>query len=497
MNSKNHEEIIMNNQNDSKKVVASNLIWRLAERFGAQGVTLLVSIILARLLDPDVYGIVAIVTVITSILQVFLDGGFSNALIQKKDADDIDFSSVFYFNIVFGIVLYVLLYISAPLIAQFYKMSDLTPVIRVLGLTVIVFSLKSVQQAYVSRNMLFKKFFFATLGGTLGAAVVGILLAYFGYGVWALVAQHLFNMLVDTIMLWFMVKWRPKAAFSFDRLKNLLSYGWKLLLSSLLDTVYNDIRQLIIGKMYTSSDLAYYNQGKKYTQIFVTNINSSIDSVLLPAMSKSQDNVISVKSMTRRAIKTSTYIMMPIMMGIAVCAEPLVELILTAKWLPCVPYMRIFCFTFAFYPVHTANLNAIKALGRSDLFLKLEIVKKIYGTIILISTMWWGPMIMAYSLLLSSVLSQIVNSWPNRKLLDYKYSEQLKDMLPQIGLSFLMGGMVFCVTLFGLSDILTLLIQIPLGVIIYIVGSKVFHIDSFEYIISIAKQYMPKKKKEA
>lgn len=496
MNSKNHEEIIMNNQNDSEKVVASNLIWRLAERFGAQGVTLLVSIILARLLDPDVYGIVAIVTVITTILQVFLDGGFSNALIQKKDADDIDFSSVFYFNIVFGIVLYVLLYISAPLIARFYKMSDLTPVIRVLGLTVIIFSLKSVQQAYVSRNMLFKKFFFATLGGTIGAAVVGITFAYLGYGVWALVAQHLFNMLVDTIMLWFMVKWRPKAVFSLDRLKILLSYGWKLLISSLLDTVYNDIRQLIIGKMYTSSDLAYYNQGKKYTQVFVTNINSSIDSVLLPAMSKSQDSVVSVKSMTRRAIKTSTYIMMPIMMGIAVCAEPLVELILTAKWLPCVPYMRIFCFTFAFYPVHTANLNAIKALGRSDLFLKLEIFKKIYGTIILVSTMWWGPMIMAYSLLLSSIISQIVNSWPNRKLLDYKYSEQIKDMLPQIGLSCLMGGMVFCVTLFGLSDILTLLIQVPLGVIIYVVGSKVFHIDSFEYIISIAKQYMPKKKKE-
>lgn len=487
----------MNIQNDSKKVVTSNLLWRLAERFGAQGVTLLVSIILARLLDPDVYGSIALVTVITTILQVFLDGGFSTALIQKKDADDVDFSSVFYFNVIFGLVLYVLLFLISPYIADFYHMPDLTPVIRVLGLTLIIFSLKSVQQAYVSRNMMFKKFFFATLGGTIGAAVVGISLAYLGYGVWALVAQHLFNMLIDTIILWFMVKWRPKAVFSFSKLKVLLSYGWKLFFSSLLDTVYNDIRQLIIGRMYTASDLAFYNQGKKYTHVIVTNINSSIDSVLLPTMSKSQDNLSQLKGMTRRAIKTSTYIMMPMMMGIAVCAEPLVELILTAKWLPCVPYMRIFCFTYAFYPVHTANLNAIKALGRSDLYLKLEIIKKIYGTIILVSTMWWGPMIMAYSLLFTSVLSQIVNSWPNRKLLNYSYGEQIKDMLPQIGLSCFMGAVVFCVTLIGLPDIATLLIQILLGVIIYLAGSKVFHIDSYEYIISIVKQYIHRKKNEA
>lgn len=477
-----------------RKIVFTNFAWRLAERFGAQGVTVIVSIILARILNPDVYGTVALVTVITTILEVFLDGGFSNALIQKKDADDLDFSSVFYFNVVFGIILYVLLYFSSPLIAAFYNMPDLSPVIRVLGLTLIIFSLKSVQQAYVSKNMLFKKFFFATLGGTLGAAVVGISLAYLGYGIWALVAQQLFNMLVDTIILWIVVDWRPKRVFSWMRLKSLLSYGWKMLASGLLDTIYNDIRQLIIGKMYTSADLAYYNQGQKYTQVFVSNINSSIDSVLLPTLSNAQDNPPIVKNMTRRAIKTSTYLMMPIMMGIAVCAEPLVELILTAKWLPCVPYMRIFCFSFAFYPVHTANLNAIKALGRSDLFLKLEIIKKIYGTVILVSTMWWGPMIMAYSLLFTSVLGQIVNSWPNRKLLDYKYSEQLKDMLPQIGLSCLMGGIVLGVTQFGLSDILTILIQIPLGVLIYIAGSKIFHIDSFEYILSVAKQYLPKKK---
>lgn len=480
----------------NKKDVSSNLLWRLAERFGAQGVTLIVSIILARLLDPEVYGTVALITVITTILQVFLDAGLSTALIQKKDADDLDFSSVFYFNIVFGIFLYALLFFASPLIAKFYGMLELTELIRALGLTLIIFSIKSVQQAYVSRNMLFKKFFFATLGGTLGAAVIGIALAYLGYGVWALIIQNVFNALVDTIILWIVVEWRPKKMFSFSRLKTLLSFGWKMLVSGLLDTIYNDIRQLIIGKMYSSSDLAYYNQGKKYIQVLVNNINSSIDSVLLPTMSKAQDNTIAVKNMTRRAIKTSTYIIMPMMMGIAVCAKPLVELILTDKWLPCVPYMRIFCFTFAFYPIHTANLNAIKAVGRSDLFLKLEIIKKIYGSIVLISTMWWGPMIMAYSLLFTSVLSQVVNSWPNKKLLNYSYIEQLKDMLPQIILSCCMGVIVYCITLFNFSDMVTILIQIPLGVIIYVAGSKIFHIDSFDYILGIAKQYLPKKIKK-
>lgn len=480
-----------------RKNITNNMLWRLAERFGAQGVTMLVSIILARLIDPSIYGTIALVTVIITILQVFLDCGLSTALIQKKEVDDVDFSSVFYFNIVFGGILYVLLFSVAPIIARFYSAPNLASVIRVFGIELIVFSLKSVQQAYVSKKMVFKKFFFATLGGTICAAVVGITLAFCGYGVWALVIQHLINTLIDTLLLWFMVKWRPKKVFSVGRLKILISYGWKLLVSGLLDTAFNSIRQLIIGKMYLSSDLAFYNQGKKYPEALVSNVNASIDSVLLPTMSKVQDEINVVKHMTSRAIKTSTYIIMPIMMGIAVCAKPLVALILTEKWLPCVPYMRVFCFTFAFYPVHTANLNAIKALGKSDIFLKLELIKKSVGIIVLLCSMWWGPLIMAYSLIFMSIVSQIINSFPNRRLLNYSYLEQIIDMLPQIMLSCLMGGTVFCISMFKLTDIITLFIQIPLGIVIYTVGSRVFRIDSFEYIISITKQYLPQKRENA
>ncbi|RHA16887.1 lipopolysaccharide biosynthesis protein [Eubacterium ventriosum] len=479
----------------SKKNVIGNFIWRFAERCGAQLVTFVVSIVLARLLDPTVYGTVALVTVFTTILQVFVDSGLGTALIQKKDADDLDFSSVFFFNFVICIMLYMGMFIAAPYIAHFYNNSSLTPIVRVISLTIVISGVKGIQQAYVSRNMLFKRFFFSTIGGTIASAFVGIALAYKGFGVWALVAQQLLNTATDTLILWLTVKWRPRLMFSWKRLKKLLSFGWKILCSSLIDTVYNNVRSLIIGKMYSSADLAYYNQGDKFPKLIVTNINTSIDSVLLPAMSSVQDSKDRVKNMTRRAIKTSTYIMAPLMMGLAFCAEPIVTLILTEKWLPCVPFLRIFCVTCMFYPIHTANLNAINAMGRSDLFLKLEIIKKTIGMTLLFSTMWFGVMAMAYSLLLNSVLSQIINSWPNRKLLNYRYLEQLKDILPGIILAVMMGIVVYIIGFIPMPTIVLLMIQIVVGAIIYISLSYIFHLESFEYLIDMIRPIFNKIRK--
>ena len=474
------------------RVVFSNLIWRFEERCGAQIVTLIVSIVLARILLPEDYGTISLITVFTTILQVFVDSGLGTALIQKKDADDLDFSSVFYFNFVVCLILYSGMFVAAPYIAFFYNNVSLTPVIRVISLTIIVSGVKGIQQAYVSRNMLFKRFFFSTIGGTLFSAAFGIGLAYAGCGVWALVGQQLSNTCIDTFILWMTVKWRPKKMFSWSRLKELLSFGWKMLASTLLDTVYNNIRSLIIGKMYSSSDLAYYNQGRQFPNVIVNNINTSIDSVLLPTMASAQDDRIRVKSMTRRAIKTSTYVMAPLMMGLAFCAEPIVRLVLTEKWLPCVPFLRIFCITYMFYPIHTANLNAIKAMGRSDLFMKLEIAKKLVGMVLLLSTMWFGVMAMAYSLLISSVLGQIINSWPNRKLLNYGYLEQLKDILPGIALAVFMGCCVNLVGLFNLPNFITLLIQIPLGASIYIATSALLHLESFEYLMDMIRPMVRK-----
>lgn len=476
----------------SNKKVIGNFLWRFAERCGAQLVTFIVSIVLARILAPEDYGQIALITVFTTIMQVFVDSGLGTALIQKKDADDFDFSSVFYFNFVVCLVLYAIMFMAAPIIANFYKDVSLTPIIRVISLTIVISGVKGIQQSYVSRNMLFKRFFYATLGGTVFSAFLGIGLAYAGFGVWAIVAQQLSNTTIDTLILWLTVKWRPKKVFSWNRLKGLLSFGWKMLASSLLDTIYTNIRSLIIGKLYSSADLAYYNQGDKFPTVIASNINTSIDSVLLPTMAGVQDDASRVKSMTRRAIKTSTYIMAPLMMGLAFCAEPIVRLVLTDKWLPCVPFLRIFCITYMFYPIHTANLNAIKAMGRSDLFLKLEIAKKIVGMTLLLSTMWFGVMAMAYSLLVSSVLSQIINSWPNRKLLNYRYLDQLKDILPGIVLAIFMGCCVNLVRLLHLSNAATLLIQIPMGAAIYIGASAAIHLESYGYLMGMIRPVLKK-----
>ena len=470
--------------------VIGNFLWRLAERCGAQAVTLIVSIVLARILTPSDFGTVSLVMIFTTIMQVFVDSGLGTALIQKKDADDLDFSSVFYFNFAVCLILYAVMFVSAPFIADFYNDTSLTQIIRVISLTIVISGVKGIQQSYVSRNMLFKRFFFATLGGTIFSAFLGIGMAYAGCGVWSIVAQQLLNTAIDTLILWITVKWRPKKMFSWERLKSLLSYGWKLLASSLLDTVYNNLRNLIIGKIYTSADLAYYNQGDKFPKVIVTNINASIDSVLLPSMAGQQDCRDRVKSMTRRAIKTSTYIMAPLMMGLMFCAEPVVKLLLTDKWLPCVPYLRIFCFTYMFWPIHTANLNAIKAMGRSDYYLKLEILKKSIGLILLLLTMRISVMAMAYSLIISSIFSQVINSWPNWKLLDYNYFEQMRDILPSIIIALLMGFTVYFIGLLQLPTIIILFIQVIAGAAIYIGTSALLHLEEFEYLFGMVKLFL-------
>ncbi|MDO4981930.1 MAG: lipopolysaccharide biosynthesis protein [Eubacteriales bacterium] len=476
----------------SEGKVLSNLIWRFAERCGAQSVTLVVSIVLARLLDPKVYGTVALITVFTSILQKFVDCGLGTALIQKKDADDLDFSSVFFFNIFSCLLIYALLFFSAPAIAKFYDDEALTALIRVMSLMIVISGVKNVQQAYVSRTLQFKRFFYATLGGTIGAAVVGIWMAYKGMGVWALVVQQLFNAAVDTTILWFTVKWRPKRMFSFERLKTLFDFGWKLLVSGVIDTVCIKLSDLIIGKLYSSSALAYFNKGAQFPEIIAINVNSSIDSVLLPVMSSQQESVTAVREMTRKAIRISSYIMWPVMLGLAACAEPLVRLILTDKWLPCVPFLRIACISYATYPIHTANLNAIKAIGRSDLFLTLEIIKSVLRIVLLAVTMNFGVIYMAFGMLASTMLAMVVNAYPNKKLLDYSFVKQLRDIVPSALLSFVMAAAVRLVELIGMPDVMTLILQIIAGAVFYAVSSKLLRMEEFDYAFSTVRSMLKK-----
>ncbi|MBQ6503319.1 MAG: lipopolysaccharide biosynthesis protein [Flexilinea sp.] len=471
----------------SKRKIISNLFWRFAERTGAQLVSFVVSVVLARLLGPNDYGTIALITVFITILQVFVDSGLGNALIQKKDADTVDFSTVFYANILFCALLYIILFISAPFIASFYREPSMALYIRVLGITLLISGIKNVQQAYVSKKLIFRKFFFSTLGGTIIAGIVGIIMAFRGLGIWALIAQQIVNVTIDTCILWITVEWRPDRVFDLQRLRALFNYGWKLLVSSLINTVYKDIRQLIIGKIYTPASLAYYNQGEKIPNLITTNINKSIDSVLFPVMSTVQDENEHLKKMTRKSIMVSVYVMAPMMIGLVAVSNILIPLLLTEKWLPAVPFMRIFCITYLFYPIHTANLNAILAMGRSDYFLKLEIMKVFVSLTALFATMNISVEAMAYSLLFTSVASQIINSWPNWKLLNYSYIDQLKDILPTILLAVFMGGCVYLLQFLGLPDIITLILQVLLGAAIYIAGSMLFKLESFSYILEILR----------
>lgn len=481
-------------EHNLKIKVINNLIWKFSERICVQLVSFIISIILARLLSPNDYGAIAILLVFITIADVFVNAGFGSALIQKKDADDLDFSSVFYFSFIFSVFVYFVVFLAAPFIAFFYNMPILQPTLQVLALRIPVAAVNSVQQAYVSRNMQFKKFFYSTLSGTAASAVVGIFMAYNGYGIWSLVGQYLSNAVINTIVLFSVISWRPQLIFSFQRLKRLFSYGWKLLLSGLLDTGYQSLSSLLIGKFYTPADLAFFDTGKKFPMVIVTNINSSISSVLFPALSSEQDEPERVKAHTRKAIQISSYIMWPMMLGMAACADNIVSLVLTDKWLPAVPYLQIACITYGLWPIHTANLQAINAMGRSDIFLKLEFVKKIIGITALLISIQYGVLAIALIGIITGIIATFINAYPNGYLLKYSYAEQIKDILPSFLCALEMALFVYFTGKFVENIYFKLLIQVILGTLVYIFISKIFKLDSFEYLINLTKQKFIKRR---
>lgn len=471
-----------------RRKVFSGFIWRFLERIGAQGVGFVVSLFLARLLTPEAYGQVALVTIFITILNTFALSGIGTSLIQKKNTDELDYSTVFWFNIAFSFLIYTILFLCAPMIGKFYSDSSLILLVRVLGISIIISGANNVQRSYVSKTMQFKRFFFSTLIGTLISGVVGVAMAYKGFGTWAIVGQQLSNQVVDTVILWFTVGWRPKKEFSFSRLKNLYSFGWKLLVSSLLDTIYNNIYSLVIGKFYDANTLGLYNKGVQFPKLIVSNINGPIQSVLLPAMSSEQDNKKRVKEMTRRSIVTSSFFIFPMMIGMAAIAKPMVVLLLTEKWVACVPFVQISCISLALYPIHTANLQAINALGRSDIFLKLEIIKKIIGLILLTVAIPYGVYIMVWLELLSGIIASFINAYPNKKLLDYSYLEQIKDLIPFILDAMLMGGVVWGVGLININVIVLIILQIIIGACIYFGIAKIFKFECYEYVVGMFRR---------
>lgn len=468
---------------------ASSFLFKLVESFGMQGISFLVSLVLARLLDPADYGVLGMLTVFIAVSQVFVQSGLNTALIQKKDVDEADVSSVFLVSLGIAVALYALLFGAAPMIAAFFAMPQLKSALRVLALGLIPGALISVQNAVVARQMAFRRLMLCSLCATLLSGVVGIAMALAHCGYWALVGQQLTNQLSLSLLLLFAVKWRPHWILRLDRVKELVRFGWKLLVSSLLDTGYQNLRTAVVGKRFPGDTLGYFNRGKQFPELVMNAVNGSIQSVMLPVLSEKQDDPERMKQMMRRSVMVSSFLVLPMMAGLAAVAEPLIRLLLTDKWLPCVPFLQICCIDFAFYPIHTANLQAINAMGRSDVFLKLEVLKKSYGLFILaLSVLLFDSVYaIAWGAVVSTLLSAVVNASPNRRLLNYGYMEQMKDVLPSIALSLLLFAVVRAIGLLALPDALLLGVQVIAGVCVYGALALLFRLESARYLLDMMK----------
>lgn len=479
--------------NSLKSKVMSGLIWTFGERIAAQVVSFIISVVLARILLPEEYGIISMVLVFINIANVFVSNGLGEALVQKKDSDETDFSTMFYCSLTFSLLLYAVLFILAPLIADFYRTDELVWVLRILAIKIPISAISTIQHAYVSKHMIFKKFFFSTLGGTLVSGIVGIVMAISGFGVWALVMQYLANTTIDTVVLFFTVPWHPQLLFSKKSAKELIGFGWKLMAASLINTLYSELRSLVIGRVYTSADLAYYNKGNQIPNLVITNIDTSIGKVVFPAMVQENSDRERLKQISRRAMKTTSFLIFPILVGLFFVAKPVILLLLSEKWLPAVPYLQIACFYWACQPFQTTNWQIIKAVGRSDLCFKLEIIKKIIGVSLVLISMKISVHAIAVSAALFGLISMIINIIPNKKLIGYSILEMAVDMAPSLGIALIMGGVVWLVSLINVSTIISLSLQAVVGAVTYIGLAVISKNDSLSYLLATVKQMLHKK----
>ncbi len=462
-----------------------SFIWKLLERCSVQVVQFVITIVLARLLMPSEYGVIALIMVFINIASVIVDGGFNTALIQKKDADNIDFSTIFFFGLIMSFLMYAVMYLASPIIADFYNQPELVSIIRVVSLVLILYSVNAVQNAYVSRNLLFRKMFVCSLGSVLASGVVGIVMAYNGCGVWALVAQLLIGQLMLTIIMWGVLGWRPQMVFAIDRLRYLLDFGWKIFTTSMIVSVFVNIRKLIIGRFYTPASLAYFERGDQFPNLIMTNIQTSVQAVLFPVFAKEQDDKVRVKQILRRSTKMSCFIIYPLMMLLIVSAKPLILLLLTEKWLPAVEFLQIFCIANFFRPITIPNYDAIMALGYSGITLKLEIVKKVVDVTLLVTAVFFGVYAIAWSIVLFNFACVFINLYPNKRLLDYGIPEQIKDALPTLLLTLIMGAVVYWIQFLEIYLVLIVILQFVIGAIVYLLLCYITKEESFVYMLQL------------
>lgn len=482
---------MVDSKENLKSKVFLSLCWKFFERGGVQIIQFVVSLVVARLLNPSDYGSVALLTIFTTIATVFVQSGLSNTLIQKKDANQTDFSSVFYYSLILAFILYWLLFFCAPFISNFYQMPELTDILRIMALTLFPGAFNSVQNAVVAKHLQFRKQFFSSMTAVVLSGILGVFLAVLKYGAWALVFQQLSYQCIICIVMWFTVKWRPTLQFSFTKTKNLLKYGTKLLGAKLINTIYTNLESLIIGKKYSSEMLAFYGKGKQFPLILIDNIDGSVQSVMFPAYATKQEDLLGVKNMLRRTLSLSTYLVFPAMMGLAATGKFVVYYTLGDQWMSSVPFLQLFCFISALYPLQTANLQAINAIGKSSTYLKLTIIKRTIGVLILIMSVCFFKNIFAIVLacMITEVLAVIINIFPNKKILNYAVLEQFHDVFPNFILSIAMAVPTYMLSFLNIIPILILLFQAIVGVVLYLLLSWVTRNNSFMYIINAV---MPK-----
>lgn len=473
--------------NNLKQETAKGFLWSAVERFSVQGLQFLMGLVLARLLLPSDYGLVGMLAIFLAISQTFVDSGFSSALIQKKNRTDTDYSTAFFFNIGVGLFFYLVLFFTAPLIANFYDTPELTSLTKVIGLNVFITSLAVVQRAKLTIKLDFKTQAKASFTSVFIGGCIGIAMAYNGYGVWALVVQSLLRNGLNTIFLWFLSKWMPKAVFSITSFKGLFSFGSKLLGAGLLNTIFQNIYLLVIGKLFSASELGFYTRAQQFQKMPSQNITGIIQRVTFPVLSSIQDDDEKLIKAYRSFIRLSAFVVFPLMIGLAVVAEPLIRLILTEKWMPTVPLLQLLCIAGMLYPVHAINLNILNVKGRSDLFLKLEIIKKILITIAILITFSFGVKAMVIGQIFTSFISFFINTHYSSKMINYGAWKQIKDMLPTTIITLLMAfGICMAMPIVD-SDALKLLIGIVVGIIIYLVSAKIGNFNELNEIVSLIK----------
>lgn len=470
-----------------RKKTLYGMSWSFAENLSQQGIQFVIGVLIARVLSPSDYGMVGMLAIFTAISQTLINSGFSTAIVRKTDRTQTDLSTAFWFNMAVGLALYFILFLSGPLIARFYNEPLLSDLIKVTALTLILNSLCIVQQALFTIKMDFKIQAKISVTASLVTGITGVAMAYNGFGVWSIVWPGVAGGAVRCVMLWVSSKWRPDKVFSKRSFRELFSFGSKLLVSGLIDTLYNNIYPIIIGKKFSATDLGYYSRADGYSQLPATTITGVLQRVTFPMLCEIQDDMARLENVYRRLLRLSAFVVFPAMTGLAAIAEPLIRFMITDKWLMCVPYLQILCFSLMWYPIHAINLNLLQVKGRSDLFLKLEIIKKMIGVLTIIIAVPFGIIWMCIGRVITSILCLAVNTYYTGKLIHVGFIKQMGDLLPILLLSLFNGAIVLGITYFIDNMALQVVIGLVTGIVVYIATAYLLKFKELDFILESLK----------